>query len=170
MASLSVEPVTAAEGSDSSSGESDSVSRGGLVVAVFDVPAPSSEEISAFMQREEEFDLMEVPFTELDSMGVAATNSAVPSLGGGGGKGGVRESPSLEDCSDAGQLVGLLCTASTDASYVARWGQGKFDAKYGAHGLRSIWAHPSDDILPCACYLRHCVLAVSKPGVDPRAR
>ena len=96
------------------------------------------------------------------------------------------------------EKTGLLCAASTDAAFVARWGQATFDAKYGAHGLDTIWGFGEDhggggssghgtaaikgegrgspgegilpalDILPCAVYLRHCVLAVSKVRRTPR--
>jgi hypothetical protein len=106
-----------------------------FVVAVFDVPQPTPAEMAAFRRREEEFDLVDAPFEELDS--------------------GVKGS-------------GLLCCASTDAAFVAQWGQQTFDRKYRAHGLETIWNY-SGDILPCAVYLRHCVLAVSKEGTDPRA-
>ena len=92
----------------------------------------------AFRRREEEFDLVDAPFTELDT---GETGS------------------------------GLLCSASTDAAYVERWGQRAFDEKYAAVGVTTIWGHgPDSGLRPCPTYLRHCVLATSKEGVDPRAR
>ena len=67
---------------------------------------------------------------------------------------------------------GLICSASTDAAFIERWGQDTFDAKYVSYGIHSIWDDWGTDsgIRPCPVYLRHCVLATSKEGVDSRAR
>ena len=66
--------------------------------------------------------------------------------------------------------TGLLCAASTDEAYIRQWGQELFDSKYRAHGLETIWGWgPESGLRPCPVYLRHCVLATSKQGVDPRA-
>ena len=110
-----------------------------FVACVFDVPQPTDEEMEAFRAREEEFELVDAPFTELDT-GAAGS--------------------------------GLICSASTDEAFVERWGQGVFDAKYvQGCGVPTIWGYgPDSGIRPCPTYLRHCVLATSKAGVDARAR
>ena len=115
---------------------------GGFVACVFDVDQPTDEEMAAFRLREEEFDLVEARFTELD-----AVEGSEPRTG-----------------------VGLLCAASTDEAYVQQWGQEAFDQKYRKLGLDTIWGWGTDSgIRPCPVYLRHCVLATSKQGVDQRA-
>ena len=64
-----------------------------------------------------------------------------------------------------------MCLASTDARCRERWGEGEFERRYGVHGLKTIWGYgPESGILPCAVYLRHCVLAVSKPEFPPVLR
>ena len=63
---------------------------------------------------------------------------------------------------------GILCARSSDADYVARWGQARFDADYASR-VPSIWDWaPDSGLRPCACYLRHCVLAVTKAGAVAR--
>lgn len=108
----------------------------GFTVCVFEVDQ-SKMGMDDFVKREEEFNLVEVPFEE--------------------------------EMGDLGR--GLMCCASTDETYVEKWGQDAFDANYAAHGLPTIWGwEPTSGIRPCAVYLRHCVLAVSKAGVNQRAR
>jgi hypothetical protein len=66
---------------------------------------------------------------------------------------------------------GLLCLASTDADYIARWGQDTFDLNYKQYGLNTIWHHATDSgVKPCSVYLRHCVLAVQQESVPERLR
>lgn len=60
---------------------------------------------------------------------------------------------------------GMICLCSSDAAYVERWGQDRFDELYVANGLTKIWGWPLDSgLLPCACYLRHCALAAERLG------
>ncbi|KAJ8603482.1 hypothetical protein CTAYLR_005130 [Chrysophaeum taylorii] len=97
-----------------------------IIVAAFDVDI-DQDAWDKFCEREEEFDILEVPYDD-------ARNS------------------------------GILCTRSSDAAYVAKWGRDRYDAKY-KHLGSNIWDHPRDSNLrPCAVYLRHCVLAVTKAG------
>ena len=59
---------------------------------------------------------------------------------------------------------GVLCTRGSDAAFVERWGRETYERKYLAH-VPTIWDWSRDSGLrPCACYLRHCVLAVTKAG------
>ncbi|KAG5189614.1 hypothetical protein JKP88DRAFT_256992 [Tribonema minus] len=70
----------------------------------------------------------------------------------------------LDDPSETG--TGLMCARSTDAAYLARWGQSIMDERYGAYGITSVWDawHPGSGILPCPVYLRHCMLAATAQG------
>ena len=61
--------------------------------------------------------------------------------------------------------TGLLCTRSTDAEYVRKLGQQRFDDDCKAVGLTSIWDSPGE-IYPCRLYLRHCLLAAKKLSSD----
>ena len=62
---------------------------------------------------------------------------------------------------------GLMCTRSTDATYLEKWGYPKYKENYLAYGLSSIWGWDEHSgILPCPVYLRHCVLAAEKQGPE----
>jgi hypothetical protein len=66
--------------------------------------------------------------------------------------------------------IGMLCLASTDDAYRARWGDGRFAELYASRGLSTIWSWPpSSGLLPCATYLRHCALAAEKLGDEANA-
>lgn len=90
-----------------------------------------------FREREEEFYLEMVPYQPLDVV------ESAPSDG----------------------HLGMLCTASSDAKYIEQWGDGRFESKYRALGLQTIWNWSTDgNLKPCATYLRHCALAAEKLG------
>lgn len=61
--------------------------------------------------------------------------------------------------------TGLLCTRSTDAEYIRKLGQKRFDEDCKAVGLASIWDSPGE-IYPCRLYLRHCLLAAKRLSPD----
>jgi hypothetical protein len=68
---------------------------------------------------------------------------------------------------DGFQSEGLMCTRSTDETYIAKWGYPQYRDKTYGYSLPSIWGWDEDSgILPCAVYLRHCVLAAGKQGPD----
>lgn len=61
----------------------------------------------------------------------------------------------------------VLCSRSSDAAYVAKWGAERYRQRYQKY-VETIWDYaPDSNLRPCAVYLRHCVLAVQKAG--PRA-
>jgi hypothetical protein len=65
--------------------------------------------------------------------------------------------------------TGIVCTSSTDAVYLERWGRSKFCDRYGPHGIDSIWDkwnRPDSGILPCSVYLRHVYLAAQAAGEE----
>ena len=118
-------------------------------------PIPTGE----FLQREEEFDITEVPymdFTDGSSDGDANTTTNINSN---------NSNSSSTSSSTAGVKMGVLCTRSTDAAYIQRWGKDRFDTNYGTYGLDTIWGYgPESGLRPCRVYLRHCVLAAQALG------
>lgn len=110
-----------------------------FVCTIFDVPNTDMMEDGipsmAFLEREEEFDIITVPYIDL--------NDGQEKQGG------------------------ILCTRSSDEAYVARWGMERFTKNYGQYGVNSIWGWaPESGLLPCATYLRHCVLAAKANGLE----
>jgi hypothetical protein len=62
---------------------------------------------------------------------------------------------------------GILCTASSDAAYLSRWGEERFEQQYKKYGVDTIWGWDRDSGLqPCAVYLRHCYLAAKSMGEE----
>jgi len=125
--------------------------RGGYVCSVFEVPRKQvyrDEEDSdgnivtkptgAFLEREEEFDIVEVPFVDFSDNGDNKT-----------------------------EKKGTLCTRYTDEGFVERWGQDRFDENYCKYGIQTIWGWEHDSGLrPCRVYLRHCYLAAQSMGQE----
>jgi len=102
-----------------------------FICSIFEVPSREMMEdgipSEAFLEREEEFDIVTVPYVELK---------------------------------DGSTSQGILCTASTDAEYLKKWGQERFEQHYAQYGISTIWGWKEDSGLrPCPLYLRHCVLA-----------
>ena len=82
---------------------------------------------------------------------------------------------SLEMCpfkeTNGSSGLGLMCLASSDRVFKEKWGEEVFDKKYRSAGLETIWGWDKNSgILPCSVYLRHCVLAVNKPGFPAELR
>jgi hypothetical protein len=112
----------------------------GFIASVFEVPnsdmmadgIPSQ----AFLEREEEFSIIEVPFVPLD-----------------GGN------------SIGSEFRGILCARSTDEAYLKRWGADRFQTNYQMYGVDTIWGWSQESGLrPCSVYLRHCYLAAKSMG------
>ena len=60
---------------------------------------------------------------------------------------------------------GIICTRSTDQTYLDRWGKEHFENQFGVYGVDTIWHWPNDSgMKPCAVYMRHCYLAAQKMG------
>lgn len=60
---------------------------------------------------------------------------------------------------------GILCTSSSDEEYLKLWGQEPFNENYKKYNINSIWNWSKDSGLrPCGPYLRHCVLAAKRLG------
>ena len=73
------------------------------------------------------------------------------------------EYTSLENLNMEG--YGILCTSSSDAAYLSRWGEEHFEQQYRKYGVETIWGWGRDSGLrPCAVYLRHCYLAAKSMG------
>lgn len=145
LASLSAEEIEP---------ECESGYRGGFVCSVFEVPREQvyrDEESSdgtittkptgAFLEREEEYDIVEVPYTDFSETDreteVSSTN------------------------------MGILCTRFTDEGFVERWGKDRFDENFGKYGIQTIWDWERESGLrPCRVYLRHCYLAAQSMGQE----
>jgi hypothetical protein len=115
----------------------------GFVASVFEVPnndmmadgIPSEK----FLEREAEFNIIEVPFVPLDE--------------------------DEEDKSSGSESKGVICTRSTDEAYVKRWGTDRFQEDFQKYGIDTIWGWSKESGLrPCAVYLRHCYLAAKSMG------
>ncbi|KAL7508816.1 hypothetical protein ACHAXN_007111 [Cyclotella atomus] len=132
-----------------------------FVCSVFEVPNDGLSDTAteerkgwipsrAFLEREEEFDIVMVPYDEFGT-----GSDQVPS----------RTSTSVSDSSD--QPMGVICRRFTDEAYVSRWGQQHFDKQYTQYGIDTIWNWGEESGLkPCSVYLRHCVLASQSCGKE----
>jgi len=144
MSSLAVEEVASVHGAAATDDAGI-----GLVVSVFEVTSKDMMENGipsrAFLEREEEFDIIEAPYFELDE--------------DDGGDG------TAPNNSKQTMKKGILCTRSTDETYLAKWGSDRFDEHYRKYGIDTIWGWKEDSGLrPCAVYLRHCYLAAKSMG------
>jgi len=107
-----------------------------FICSVFEVSSREMMEdgvpSEAFLEREEEFGIVSVPYVELK---------------------------------DGSTSQGILCTASTDAEYLKKWGQERFEQHFAQYGISKIWGWEQDSGLrPCPLYMRHCVLAARSLG------
>lgn len=103
---------------------------------------------SAYIEREEEFDIKIVPYEEISFESDRSSSDFV------------------SEKKDDELSFGLLCTSSNDKAYIERWGQQRFNDHYVKYGISSIWDDwdESSGLKPCGVYLRHCVLAAEKMG------
>jgi len=133
MSSLSIEPCDDGDG--------------GFICSIFEVPNSNQEFTTAngvpsqaFLEREEEFHIIQMPYSQNLNSNDETKTKALNS-------------------------IGLACTSSTDAAYIAQWGQQRFDDHYSKYGITTIWGWRRDSGLrPCAVYLRHCYLAAKSMG------
>jgi hypothetical protein len=128
----------------------------GFVVSVFQVPNDGMMMMQgggnggmvpsrAFLEREEEFDIVQVPYNELTKTAEVDAPSSI--------------------AQSSTSRLGIICTRSTDQAYIDRWGQDRFDSHYRKYGVETIWGYGRDSGLrPCAVYLRHCYLAATSLG------
>jgi len=136
--------------------DADSAYRGGFICSVFEVPREqvywdeedsdgsiTTKPIGAFLEREEEFDITEVPFMNFSDAKNKIDGISEPTK------------------------TGTLCTRYTDEGFVERWGNSHFEENYGKYGIQSIWGWKRDSGLrPCRVYLRHCYLAAQSMGQE----
>jgi hypothetical protein len=123
----------------------------GFLATAFEIPVAEMVEPGsgsyrpspAFVEREEEFAIVPVPYIE---EGAAVTDAV---------------------------KVGMICAQSTDEIYFHKWGLDHFQKHFGDYGITTIWNWPkggenSDSELgflrPCAIYLYHCCLAAQNMG------
>jgi hypothetical protein len=109
----------------------------------------------AFLEREDNFELVQVPFFELHNDVNGDDHDD---------KHQKQKFEHVKTTSPA-TCMGLLCVRSTDEAYIQQWGEDRFERYYGQYGLHTIWNwQPDSGLLPCAVYLRHCVLAAQSMG------
>uniref|UniRef100_A0A7S4EK54 Uncharacterized protein n=1 Tax=Pseudo-nitzschia australis TaxID=44445 RepID=A0A7S4EK54_9STRA len=162
ISSLSAEEFDFCGNGDGGNGNNThACTRGGFVCSVFEVPRDqvysdetdsdgrivATKPTGAFLEREEEFDITEVPYVEFsESKGDGDDDTAAAA---------------------SATKMGVLCTRYTDEGFIERWGKQRFDENYGAYGIETIWGWGTDSgLLPCRVYLRHCFLAAKSMGPD----
>jgi len=114
---------------------------------------------TAFLEREEEFDIVSVPYQERLDTGIVQDTTTV-----------LNDRSTITTPSPLYETAtnhGVLCTRSTDEHFISRWGQDRFVENYSRYGISTIWNWDhSSGLRPCGPYLRHCVLAAEKMGKD----
>ena len=96
-----------------------------------------------FLEREEEFNIITIPFEEINDINELCRTKSQTSDG----------------------KVGILCSCSSDEEYILRWGQERFNEHYGKYNITTIWNwSPSSELRPCATYLGHRVLSARNMG------
>lgn len=111
----------------------------------------------AFLEREEEFDIVSVPYQERLDTGIVQDTTTDD-------RSSMTTPSSLYETA---KNHGILCTRSTDEKFISRWGQDRFDRNYSQYGISTIWNwDQSSGLRPCGPYLRHCVLAAEKMGKE----
>jgi hypothetical protein len=124
-----------------------------FICSVFEVPNDGLSDVAtkngigsgwipsrAFLEREEEFDIVMVPYEELSEATPVISDTANPPMG-------------------------VICQRSTDEAYISRWGWDHFHKQYKQYGIHTIWGWGADSGLkPCPVYMRHCVLASQNCG------
>jgi hypothetical protein len=113
----------------------------GFVCSIFEVPnddmMSNGLPSAAFLEREEEFNILEVPYIDFLN-------------------------PDKDESKRA-----VLCTSSTDEAYLRLWGQDRFEKHYGQYGVQKIWGwERNSGLRPCAVYFRHCYLAAKSMGEE----
>jgi len=121
-----------------------------LLVSVFEVSNDDMMEngipSGAFLEREEEFDIIEVPFVDLGTN--RWHNSNIDN-----------------ELAEESMSKGIICARSSDDKYLGKWGEQHFHDQYRKYGVESIWGWSEESGLrPCAVYLRHCYLAAGNNG------
>eukprot|EP00547_Thalassionema_nitzschioides_P006610 CAMPEP_0194211614 /NCGR_PEP_ID=MMETSP0156-20130528/10700_1 /TAXON_ID=33649 /ORGANISM="Thalassionema nitzschioides, Strain L26-B" /LENGTH=243 /DNA_ID=CAMNT_0038939223 /DNA_START=88 /DNA_END=819 /DNA_ORIENTATION=- len=113
----------------------------GFICSIFEVPNDMMMKDGipsvAYLEREEEFDIVSVPYLDFTAIGEKKREG------------------------------GILCTRSSDETFLERWGKERFEKHYKKYGIHTIWGwKPDSGLRPCAPYLRHCVLAAKAMGQE----
>ena len=98
---------------------------------------------SEFVQREEEFAIIPLPYIDQYDDRDASSSAAETKV-----------------------RVGMICAKSSDEIYMAKWGLEHFQLRYQQYGISEIWSYPSTfiSIKPCTIYLYHCYTASKNMG------
>lgn len=124
-----------------------------FIATAFDIPVSEMMDITTntytpkieFVQREEEFAIIPVPYLEC-----------------------IDDISNEQDMVTTKRKVGMICAKSNDDIYLAKWGKDHFQLRYQQYGLSTIWNYPSTfvSIKPCTIYLYHCYTASKNMGKE----
>jgi hypothetical protein len=132
-----------------------------FIATAFDIPVSEMMDVttntytpkSEFVQREEEFAIIPVPYLE-PPYDDSTNNNVVSTTNTTGTSKKYR--------------VGMICAKSSDEIYLAKWGHEQFQVRYQQYGISKIWNYPSTfiSIKPCTIYLYHCYMASKNMGQE----
>jgi hypothetical protein len=124
-----------------------------FIATAFDIPVSDMIDVttntytpkSEFVQREEEFAIIPVPYMEQYDINATAAETKTKT-----------------------NQVGMICAKSSDEIYMAKWGYEHFQVRYQQYGITDIWNYPSTfiSIKPCTIYLYHCYTASKNMGQE----
>jgi hypothetical protein len=116
-----------------------------------------------FVQREEEFAIIPVPYLEEEwnANGPTTKITAATTVGD------INNSNNSKSSTQTMTRVGMMCARSSDELYFQKWGPDHFQVRYQQYGINTIWNYPtSSSIKPCTIYLYHCYKAAQSMGLD----
>ncbi len=152
-----------------------------FVCAVFEVPNEGLSAVvsdgsqtgkwipsQAFLEREEEFEIVMVPYEEMGAVddvspsddGAAVVSEISINIDDSEGSDCEVDGDESTESIKMSSKQGIVCRRSTDKAYLSQWGQDHFQKQYLDYGVKTIWGWDENSGLrPCPVYLRHCVLA-----------
>ena len=129
-----------------------------FIATAFDIPVSDMIDTTTntytpkieFVQREEEFAIIPVPYME-EHLDIGDNDAVVVTT-------------TTEIATK--HKVGMICAKSSDEIYMAKWGYDHFQVRYQQYGISGIWNYPTTfiSIKPCTIYLYHCYKASQNMG------
>jgi hypothetical protein len=156
MASLSCE-YNGDDGDDTNDEQLKHHSGSGFMATAFEIPIHEMMIVSqdgllsytpspAFVEREEEFAIVPVPYIDPGDNIDDNEGCRLP------------QSP---------PRVGMICARSTDEIYLQKWGRDHYEQHFARYGITTIWNWDvHSNLRPCAIYLLHCYKAAQNMGLE----